>query len=275
MQKKSSPALIIILIAAFCVLGYAGWHLYGILKSYKDASDLYKSARESFVTPNPEPATGIDPKGMPDGIEDAVPPVLVNWDDLKAKNKDIIGWIYVEARPSISYPIVWKDKDNDYYLHRSYEGDYLYAGAIFLEGLNQPDFSDPVSILYGHNMKDGSMFARIKELSSQEEYDKAPYFWVLTPDGTYRYHIFSVLQTNPKSDVYHLFEKPDAEFFAWEKALQKSSFVKNDTPLYQDDHTVILSTCHSDHENRWVVVGRCCSSDRPEFNDKSIRATAE
>ena len=155
---------------------------------------------------------------------------------------------------------------------KPYEGDYLYAGSIFLEGLNNPDFADPVSIVYGHNMKNGSMFAQIKSYKDQETYDKDPYFWILTPNGNYRYHIFSSYLTSPGSDVYQLFARRGQKMLDWEEKIREYSEIKSDLPLYKDDSVVVLSTCESDHVHRNVVVGRCVSTIQPIRTEDYVSA---
>lgn len=195
-------------------------------------------------------------------IEDAKPPLKVDWKQLKAINPDIVGWLYVDAQPNISYPILRGD-DNDEYLHTTFRKQYLYAGSIFEETNNNGDFADPNTIVYGHNMKDGSMFGTLKNMNDQEKYDKDPYFWILTPDGNYRYHIYSIFTTGVDSDTYTLYSQNGPEFLQWEEKMQNQSDVKNTVKLSKSDKTVILSTCTSDSSKRCVVIGKCVSSKRP------------
>ena len=106
-----------------------------------------------------------------------------------------MGWIYVEAVPDINYPIV-HGKDNETYLHRTYEKNYNFAGTIFVDYENKGDFSDCNTIVYGHNMKNGSMFAQLKKFTQDEEtYKKSKYFWIFTPEKNYRYEIISAYTT--------------------------------------------------------------------------------
>lgn len=89
--------------------------------------------------------------------------------------------------------------------------------TYFLDCENKGDFSDPSSIVYGHNMKNGSMFACLKKLKEQGTYDSAPYFWILTEQGSFRYHIFSVFDTLPTGPVYSLWEGGGENFLQWER----------------------------------------------------------
>ncbi len=194
--------------------------------------------------------------------ENADPPLEVDWDELAAINPEIVGWIYVDGLPHISYPIC-RAGDNDYYLHHTFRKEYLFAGSIFEDYHNAPDFSDPNSVVYGHNMRDGSMFNTLKQMNSQEAYEANPYFWILTPKGNYRYHIYSIMTAGISSEVYVLYHNNGPEFLEWEKRMQAASNVRNDVKLLESDKTVVLSTCTSDSSVRWVVIGKCVSSERP------------
>ena len=196
-------------------------------------------------------------------IEDAKAPLEVDWKELKEINPEVVGWIYIDGQDNISYPVCRAD-NNEFYLHQTFRKQYLYAGSIFEDYHNKPDFADPNTIVYGHNMKNGSMFGMLKYMNDQKKYDEHPFFWILTPDGNYRYHIFSIFTTGAESDTYTLYTQNGPEFLAWEEKMQKQSNVKNKVPLSKSDKTVILSTCTSDSSVRCVVIGKCVSSTRPK-----------
>lgn len=273
-KKKSSRAQLIVLLAALAVFIGSGIKLFGILKDYKDSNNEYKEISDQFTqstgagddaseeTPEstaPAPAKA-DEVEESDIIEDAEPPLTVDWASLKSINPDIVGWIYIDGEPSISYPIL-HTTDNDYYLHRTFKKESKYAGSIFMECSNTSDFADPDTIIYGHNMRNGSMFGLLKFLA--DKYDQHPYFWILTPNGNYRYHIFAIFKTEVSSAVYTLFPEQNEDFLSWEKDLQKASAVANDLPLTKHDKTVILSTCTTEKQKRTVVIGKCVSSTKP------------
>ena len=278
-RKLSAGSILrtIILIAAIGVFVYSAWNLYKIYHGYHAANVEYAELADSFTSrpeeekkEDPGESTpAIAPQGEthkePDGtlIEDADPPVAVNWEELRAINPEIVGWIYVDAEPVINYPIC-QAKDDEYYLHMTFRRDYLFAGSIFEECMNASDFSDVNTIVYGHNMKNGSMFGMLKQLKNQEVYDSAPYFWILTPKGNYRYHIFAAFNTGAESDVYTLISAGGPESLEWEQKMQSRSEVQNSVPLSENDHCVILSTCTSDSSMRCVIIGKCVSSAKPE-----------
>jgi sortase B len=210
----------------------------------------------AVMTPKPSSSTGT---GL---IEDAKVPLAVDWEQLRAVNPDVVGWIYVEGIDGINYPIL-QGENNEYYLKHSFQKQELSSGSIFEDFHNSADFTDPNTIVYGHNMKNGSMFGKLKDFLDQAVYDADPWFWILTPQGNYRYHIFSVFKTKVNSDTYTLYERNGPEFLEWEEQMQEQSAVKNEVPLSESDKTVVLSTCTSDNEYRCVVIGKCVSSDRP------------
>ena len=288
MAKKKGgglgPGRTVALIIALAVFAYAGYQLYSIFSVYYKSGREYSELADSFTHPNTSngekaSSPGSGESGAEEAVsgpefaatitaekmlyEDAEPPLKVDFDELRAINPDVVGWIYVEALPEISYPVC-KGEDNDYYLHHTFRREYLYAGSIFEDYHNAPDFSDPNTIVYGHNMKNGSMFNHLKKLKDQAFYDRAPYFWILTPDGNYRYHIYSVMTVSVDSEAYLLFGEGGENFLEWEKRLQKGSEVRNDLKLAADDKTVILSTCTSDDSYRDIIIGKCVSSQRPK-----------
>lgn len=273
-KKKGGKAQLAVFLIALCVFIISGVRLLGILKDYRDSNAEYEEITDDFTHRRDGTAASSDAaaasapapaeNGMgeeQDIIEDAGPPLSVDWASLQAINPDIVGWIYVDGEPSISYPVLHAD-DNDYYLHRTFRKEHKYAGSIFMECSNNPDFADPDTIVYGHNMRNGSMFGLLKFL--EDKYAEHPYFWILTPNGNYRYHIYAMFRTDVSSAVYTLFPEQNEEFLEWEQNLQKASAVPNSVPLTKNDKTVILSTCTSDKSKRTVVIGKCVSSVKPK-----------
>ena len=282
-KKSGSVFLTILLLLCLGVFAYSGYKLIRIYLDYKAIGDEYhaiedaytsentgeeeKTAEESFTEEERDIITKELERLKQDGMvfEDAEPPLVVDFEDLRKENPDIVGWLYVDAFPeTISYPIC-RGEDNDYYLHHTFRKTYLFSGAIFENCENSADFSDPHTIIYGHNMKNRSMFGNLKFLKEQERYDEHPYFWILTPEGNYRYKIFAAFDTNYNSDVYTLFSIGGSDFLSWEEDLRSRSAVKNDIPLRGDDLVVTLSTCTANSSVRCVIIGKCVSSARPDI----------
>ena len=177
----------------------------------------------------------------------------VDFAELQSINPDVIGWIRVGA-VNISYPVT-QAKDNEYYLHRTFKKVDNFAGCIFENCTNSPFFTDQNTILYGHNMKNGSMFGQLKKFSEQATFDKNPYFWIFTKDFIFQYRIFSSSVVSKIGDPYITrFSKEDFEKYI-EKAIASSEIKCGDVPVTADDRIVTLSTCTGNDATRRILQG--------------------
>ena len=251
-KKKSDVLLTIALIAAIAVFCYAAFNLYHIYTEYRKGTDEYNQIEEMAVTERD--ADSAEVAGPSAQIK---PPIEVDFDKLKSVNEDVVGWIYVDALPDISYPIV-KGKDNQTYLHQTYEKNYNFAGTIFVDYENSGDFSDCNTLVYGHNMKNGSMFGHLKKFREDDKlYKQDKYFWILTPERNYRYEIIAAYTTGVNSDTYTLFKGPGEEFEKYLETIKGYSEIKtDDTDLTIKDRIVTLSTCTGNESTRFVVQGK-------------------
>lgn len=223
-----------------------------VMRQYKISDDLYETAASTFVqtaitVPMPRPSAKPDDEAEEEiswleakRIADTAP-IAVDFDALRAENPDVIGWIYCEGTV-INYPVL-QGEDDDMYLHHTYDGAYSVAGSIFVEAENRPGFADNNTIVYGHNMKNGSMFACLEDWAEQEFYDEHREMWLLTPEQDYKLDIVSGYTTSAYSDTYLIYPEPGEEFEQYlETALAKSDFVSDASPD-PDGHFVLLSTC--------------------------------
>lgn len=256
-KKKSDVLLTIALIAAIAVFCYAAFNLYHIYTEYRKGTDEYNQIEEMAVTERD--ADSAEVAGPSAQIK---PPIEVDFDKLKSVNEDVVGWIYVDALPNISYPIV-KGKDNQTYLHQTYEKNYNFAGTIFVDYENSGDFSDCNTLVYGHNMKNGSMFGHLKKFREDDKlYKQDKYFWILTPERNYRYEIISAYTTGVNSDTYTLFKGPGEEFEKYLETIKGYSEIQtDDTDLTIKDRIVTLSTCTGNESTRFVVQGKRVDSE--------------
>lgn len=249
---------IFILILALAVAAGAGYKLYTILMEYKAGADEYASIQDMVVKERDaeeEEVKQLQDVSTGEVVKHWSAPLEIDFGQLKDINEDVVGWLYMEALPDISYPIV-QGKDNDYYLHRTYKKEDVFAGAIFIDCKNSADFSDQNTIVYGHNMKDGSMFGTLKQYKLQETMDKSEYFWIMTPEEAYKYKIFSVYVASVDGDTYTLIKGPGKETIEYGEKMEQLSMLdlgKHD--FIETDKIVTLSTCTGDSSTRFVVQG--------------------
>lgn len=277
-KKKSNPVFLVLILVCLGVIAFSAYKLISIQLSYKTAQDEYDALREyttvaetaeepqseePVLTKEPEqekPEEAEKPE-KPEEPENKIPqlqekpPIEVDCKGLKERNPDFAGWLYVGGE-DISYPVVHYT-DNDYYLHRTFEGTENFAGTLFIECQNKPDFTDANTLIYGHNMKDRSMFGNLKFLYYNQDYQKDDTFWILTEDHAYKYKIFSMQVTQLDSDVYTLFYDTSEEFMNYISARAAESLVPLQPEEYDaGSHIVTLSTCTTaDTPERFVVQG--------------------
>ena len=270
-KKKSDVLLTIALIVAIAVFCYAAFNLYHIYTEYKKGTDEYNQIEEMAVTERD--ADSAEVAGPSAQIK---PPIEVDFDKLKSVNEDVVGWIYVDALPDISYPIV-KGKDNQTYLHQTYEKNYNFAGTIFVDYENSGDFSDCNTLVYGHNMKNGSMFGHLKKFREDDKlYKQDKYFWILTPERNYRYEIITTYTTGVNSDTYTLFKGPGEEFEKYLETIKGYSEIQtDDTDLTIKDRIVTLSTCTGNESTRFVVQGKRVDAEDADGAATNTDSTAD
>ena len=270
-KKKGDVLLTIALIAAIVVFCYAAFNLYHIYTEYKKGTDEYNQIEEMAVTERD--ADSAEVAGPNAQLK---PPIEVDFDKLKSVNEDVVGWIYVDALPDISYPIV-KGKDNQTYLHQTYEKNYNFAGTIFVDYENSGDFSDCNTLVYGHNMKNGSMFGHLKKFREDDKlYKQDKYFWILTPERNYRYEIITAYTTGVNSDTYTLFKGPGEEFEKYLETIKGYSEIQtDDTDLTIKDRIVTLSTCTGNESTRFVVQGKRVDAEDADGAATNTDSTAD
>ena len=270
-KKKSDVLLTIALIVAIAVFCYAAFNLYHIYTEYKKGTDEYNQIEEMAVTERD--ADSAEVAGPNAQLK---PPIEVDFDKLKSVNEDVVGWIYVDALPDISYPIV-KGKDNQTYLHQTYEKNYNFAGTIFVDYENSGDFSDCNTLVYGHNMKNGSMFGHLKKFREDDKlYKQDKYFWILTPERNYRYEIITAYTTGVNSDTYTLFKGPGEEFEKYLETIKGYSEIQtDDTDLTIKDRFVTLSTCTGNESTRFVVQGKRVDAEDADGAATNTDSTAD
>lgn len=189
------------------------------------------------------------------GEESAVCPIAVDFGALLEANEDIVGWLYCEGT-NINYPVV-QGKDNDYYLHHAYDKSESRAGALFVDAENRPQFADSNTIIYGHHMKNGSMFAHLAYFAGQEYFDAHPVMWLLTPEGNYRVELLGGYLTSAESDSYTIFTGACREFDEYLAEVLAALDVQPDADVAGDGRYIMLSTCEYDFEDaRYVLHGR-------------------
>ncbi len=178
----------------------------------------------------------------------------VDFDKLRKINPHVVGWIRIE-KLGVSYPIV-QGEDNDYYLSHTFYKEENKCGSIFIEVENSKDFSDFHTFVYGHNMKDKSMFARLNEFQEEETLRENPQFFIYTPEGVRRYEIYSchIAKLGTESFLYRFGAEKD--YAQWQTDVKEQSLYDTGVEPKSAQSTVTLMTCTpAGSQYRFLVHG--------------------
>ena len=244
-KKKTGRILTnIILVIAIAVFLFSGYQLYRAFSEYQKGVHEYKGLQEI--------AFGID---APEGKKgDSFRLRNVDFAALQKINPDIVGWLQFEEPSTINYPIV-QGKDNDQYLHTTFERKQNASGTLFMDKDHAGDFSDVNTFIYGHNMKNGSMFGKLRKYKKSSFRDKYPYFYIHRPDGKIdKYEVFAVSVVKDMSDSYQKWFDTQEEFASYIKHVRDVSLYPTEVEVSQSDRIVSLSTCTNVTDDERLLV---------------------
>ena len=252
---KNKKLLIAGLFLLLVFLFSAG-KLLSIYSGYRKSAESYDALREIAAGETASasaPAAAASTASAPTAAPDPTVWRQVDFDALRALNRDVVAWIYVEGTP-IDYPVVQAD-DNEYYLDRHFTDDGSTGGCIFLDCDNSPQFSDPHSVLYGHNMLDGSMFAELMYYKTQDFYDAHPTGQLLTPERNYHVDFFAGCIVDTAEGTWDTTLKAD-EISDWFAGQTERSCFASTVELRPGDRVITLSTCSYEfNDARFVLSG--------------------
>lgn len=211
-------------------------------------------------TPKPTPAPTVTPTAEPPKVGTAVQRTMrysVDFDSLRAINGDVVGWLLQEGT-EINFPIV-QGEDNEYYLNHLYTGAVNRTGAVFADANNSPYFSDMCTYLYGHNRKNGSMFASIPNYMDHDYYEEHPTLTLITPYEDYIAEVFACVRESTEQDqtwrVRQFGRRAEYDEFV-QSILERSTLDTGVVPKW-GDQLLALCTCTNEvHEDRYIVFAR-------------------
>lgn len=241
-----------IVISIICVLAAGICTAIGIYQYMQQqrAGEEYQEIREEVK--NDEPAEEPESEAKKDPVV-----IPIDFASLQARNPDVYAWITVPGT-NIDYPILQSDGDNSYYLDHTMDGESSPEGSIFTEKYNSKDFEDPNTVIYGHNMKNGSMFQNLHNYQEREFFDNNRDVTIYTPDAIRHYKIFAayfydnrhILSSFDFSDPWVYKQYLDQIF----SIRDMNSFIDTDTKIGVEDKIITMSTCYgTQHDVRYLV----------------------
>ncbi len=243
-QKPSfSFARGVIFVIALAIFLYAGVQLFLIGKDYIDSRQSYNHVKDAVnVTQQKE-----------------TPPEerTIDFKKLQSINWEAVGWIYVPA-VGIDYPLMYTT-NNDKYLRTTIEGTQQIAGSIFIDYRNHGDLTDQSTYIYGHHMKDKSMFSKLLNFQDKAVFDKNSFVYIYRPEATYEYKIFSVHGANARSSDYTLDFFNPGDFDRYVQTMVQKSAYPTGVSVAANDKIITLSTCTTtdlENDDRYVVQAK-------------------
>jgi len=233
-------ALNVITVCLIGIILVSGYKIGKTMWEYHVAKSAYTNISEKTAKVDPKQFTGV-----------------VDWKALKKVNPDVQGWLYQKGTV-INYPVV-QGTDNDTYLHTRFDKQWSGGGTLFVDCRMEKDFKGFNSIIYGHHMKDGSMFRSIRGYTKEDGYyDKHKTLELATPHGNYHLVVFSAFITKATDeDTYKMtYDEAEKQAYinrAWEQS--ELPITRDSVDVTKNDRLVTLSTCAYDYEEaRYIVM---------------------
>lgn len=258
-KKKAKSSWAAILMAFIClgVAAYFGGKIAYQEMQYKAGDDVYDHIAD-IATKDPDADhsdTTESDETEGEESEEITRMVDVDFAALKEVNPDVKAWLYCPDTV-INYPVC-QGEDNAYYLRHLVDGTYNLNGCLFIDCKNKGDFSDENTIIYGHHMASGKMFASLIKYADQKYFEEHPVMYLETEDKEYKVELFSGYTTEMASSAYMLTLADSHTYAEWLRELYTKSDFKANVVLTTDDHMITLSTCaYSFQDARYVLHGK-------------------
>ncbi len=205
-------------------------------------------------------------------VSAVLPSNPIDFDAIQAENPDVCAWIKIPGIEVIDYPILQSapEADDNYYLDHDINGTAKRAGSIYIQKLNHKDFSDPNTLIYGHNMLNGTMFGQLKKFRNKEFFQENRTIFIYTPNHILEYEIISAFVYDDRHILNSFnFELETSRMQFFNECLNPTTLTKQlleGATLEKDDKIITLSTCTANDNERYLVVGKLVSDTETVYD---------
>ena len=251
MRKIICVILTLILVFSAAFVGYQIFREYS---ERKESADTYTDLEDLISFPEVLPEKDPDETKQSEFGETETIPLgpTIDFAGLKEINEDCVAWIHIEDT-AINYPVV-QGSDNSFYLKHLIDGKWNSAGCIFLDSRVDSDLSDRHSIIYGHHMKDGTMFSGLTKYKKQDYYEAHLEGLLITPERTYRIEFFAGYVASVEDSAWKVDFESDEDYGTWIKEAKKRSWFTSSLSPAVTDRALTLSTCSYEFDNARFVL---------------------
>lgn len=236
--------LAIVILAVLC-----GAKIFEKRQHFKKYEEMQTTA--AVTEAETETETETEPPETEPEITDPDAAREIDFAALKERNPDVVGWIYIPGTV-IDYPVLWREDDNDFYLHHDIDGEVSYDG-VFLDGGDRPDFSRLQNLFYGHHMKNGTMFTDICKFKDPEFFAENRRAYLYTPDHTYILRTMACLYTDAGAEKRFMDFADRMEFDAYVDQMTKDCSFR-EIPEGGIDRLFSFVTCSYEFENARTIL---------------------
>ena len=245
-KKKKINLRSMLLIVFLIILIFSGYKIIKWFLNNKENEDV-QSNLSQYIEINKKENDKENKNDKEDNI------YKIDFTALKEINSDTIGWLKVKGT-NIEYVVV-KGNDNDYYLHHNFEKQKNNAGWILADYRNKFDYTDYNTVIYGHNMKNASMFGTLKNILKEEWYNNEEnrHIVLVTEKGTFIYEVFSVYEEKASDYPIQTGFSSDNEYLKFLNTVKDKSIKDFNVELSVEKCIITLSTCGNDNRNRVIL----------------------
>ncbi|MBQ7505582.1 MAG: class B sortase [Ruminococcus sp.] len=245
-EKRLKIFVISIILVLLIIIGILGYWLFTLFTKGTDVSEYRIKDNTTSATVSEKSDESADNP--------------IDFKKLQKINPEIFGWIYIPDT-NIDYPLLQSNERDDFYLHKDIYRNYKYAGSLYCEYCNSTELDDRVTLIYGHNMIDGSMFANLHKFRDASFFKKHTKFYIYAPGRRLTYQVVSAFEYDDRHimNTFNFAEdKVFREYLATiqnPRSLSANVNTKLDHKLTVKDKIVTLSTCLDSGDGRYLLQG--------------------
>lgn len=251
MKKKTWIALCCLCVGILC----GGIGIYKYFQE-KQAGSEYEKLKEEVTKKEPQRAERTEGNATEE-VPSAGVNVPIDFATLQQQNPDVYAWITV-GQTTVDYPILQHSTDNSYYLNHTIDGEEKLEGAIYTENYNTKTFEDPNTVIYGHDMKNGTMFQSLHKYMDRSFFDANRDITIYMPNQIFHYKIFAAYLYDDRHLMMHYnFWNPE-DYQQYLDSIfsirDMNAFIDTSVKVDHEDKIITLSTCYAGNSAQRYLV---------------------